>query len=303
MIFVLGSINMDLVSVAKTMPKNGETLKAEKFYTNPGGKGANQAIAIAKLGGSVKMIGKVGNDEYGAILKENLASFGVDVENVSRAQSSSGIANIIVANGDNRIVYTAGANDCITQEEVDKGLENAKSGDIFVTQLEIPIDIVTYAVDVAKQKGMIVILNPAPAQQLGQDLLCNVDIIVPNETETEIITGTAPDSEVELALAIKNLYKFGVRNVVITMGERGSIVTYGNNIVPFYARKVEVVDTTGAGDTYVGAIATKLDEGVDIVSACEYASIASSITVTRSGASQSIPTKREVDEVIKNEEI
>ena len=302
MIFVLGSINMDLVTVAKTMPKNGETLKAEKFYTNPGGKGANQAVAIAKLGGSVKMIGKVGDDEYGAILKDNLMSFGVDVENVTVAQTSSGIANIIVANGDNRIVYTAGANDCITQEEVDKGLENAKSGDIFVTQLEIPIDIVTYAVDKAKQKGMIVILNPAPAQELGQDLLCNVDIITPNETETEIITGTAPDSEVELALAIKNLYKFGVRNVVITMGERGSIVTYGNNIVPFYARKVEVVDTTGAGDTYVGAIATKLDEGVDIVSACEYASIASSITVTRSGASQSIPTKQEVDEVIKNEE-
>lgn len=301
MIYVLGSINMDMVAVTPYMPKNGETLKALKYYTNPGGKGANQACAIAKLGGKVKMIGKVGTDAYGPYMKQNLASFGVDVEHVTSVDTTSGIAIIVVVDGDNRIILDAGANDCVTKEDVDCGLKDAKSGDILIMQLEIPMDIVTYAADIAKQKGMIVILNPAPAAELGQDLLCNVDIITPNETETEIITGVSPDSEVELALAVKNFYKFGIKNVVITMGSRGAIVTYGNNIVPIESRKVKAVDTTSAGDTYVGAIAVKLDEGVDIVTACKFASVASSITVTREGAAKSIPTLKEVEEVMAKE--
>ncbi len=301
MIYVLGSINMDMVAVPPYMPKNGETLTANKYYTNPGGKGANQASAIAKLGGKVKMIGKVGSDAYGPVMKNNLASYGVDVENVTAVEGNSGIAIIIVVDGDNRIILDPGANFKVTKEDVDKGLEKAKSGDILIMQLEVPMDIVTYAADVAKNKGMTVILNPAPAVPLGQDLLCNVDIITPNETETEILTGISPDSEVELALAVKEYYKYGIKNVVITMGSRGAVVTYGNNIVPIEARKVKAVDTTSAGDTYVGAIAVKLDAGVDIVTACKFASVASSITVTRAGAAQSIPTLEEVEEIMKNE--
>ena len=301
MIYVLGSINMDMVAVPPYMPKNGETLTANKYYTNPGGKGANQASAIAKLGGKVKMIGKVGSDAYGPVMKNNLASYGVDVEDVTTAEGNSGIAIIIVVDGDNRIIFDPGANFKVTKEDVDKGLCKAKSGDILIMQLEVPMDIVTYAADEAKKKGMTVILNPAPAVKLGQDLLCNVDIITPNETETEILTGISPDSEVELALAVKEYYKYGIKNVVITMGSRGAIVTYGNNIVPIEARKVKAVDTTSAGDTYVGAIAVKLDAGVDIVTACKFASVASSITVTRAGAAQSIPTLEEVEEIMKNE--
>lgn len=301
MIYVLGSINMDMVAVPPYMPKNGETLTANKYYTNPGGKGANQASAIAKLGGKVKMIGKVGSDAYGPVMKNNLASYGVDVEDVTTAEGNSGIAIIIVVDGDNRIILDPGANFKVTKEDVDKGLCKAKSGDILIMQLEVPMDIVTYAADEAKKKGMTVILNPAPAVKLGQDLLCNVDIITPNETETEILTGISPDSEVELTLAVKEYYKYGIKNVVITMGSRGAIVTYGNNIVPIEARKVKAVDTTSAGDTYVGAIAVKLDAGVDIVTACKFASVASSITVTHAGAAQSIPTLEEVEEIMKNE--
>ncbi len=302
MIYVLGSINMDMVAVAPYMPKNGETLTANKYYTNPGGKGANQASAIAKLGGKVKMIGKVGDDAYGPVMRDNLAFYGVDVEDVTVAENcNSGVALIIVVDGDNRIILDPGANFKVSKEDVDKGLSKAKSGDILIMQLEIPIQIVTYAADVAKQKGMTVILNPAPAVKLGQDLLCNVDIITPNETETEILTGISPDSEVELALAVKEYYKYGIKNVVITMGSRGAIVTYGNNIVPIEARKVKAVDTTSAGDTYVGAIAVKLDAGVDIVSACKFASVASSITVTRAGAAQSIPTLEEVEQIMRIE--
>jgi ribokinase len=237
-------------------------------------------------------------------MKANLASYGVDVEDVTVAKdTNSGIAIIIVVDGDNRIILDPGANYKITKSDVDKGLEKAKSGDILIMQLEVPMDIVTYASDVAKQKGMTVILNPAPAVKLGQDLLCNVDIITPNETETEILTGIYPDSEVELALAVKDFYKYGIKNVVITMGSRGAIVTYGNNIVPIEARKVKAVDTTSAGDTYVGAIAVKLDMGVDIVTACKFASVASSITVTRAGAAQSIPTLDEVEKIMKEEGI
>jgi ribokinase len=234
-------------------------------------------------------------------MKNNLASYGVDVEDVTTAEGNSGIAIIIVVDGDNRIILDPGANFKVTKEDVDKGLCKAKSGDILIMQLEVPMDIVTYAADEAKKKGMTVILNPAPAVKLGQDLLCNVDIITPNETETEILTGISPDSEVELALAVKEYYKYGIKNVVITMGSRGAIVTYGNNIVPIEARKVKAVDTTSAGDTYVGAIAVKLDAGVDIVTACKFASVASSITVTRAGAAQSIPTLDEVEEIMKNE--
>ena len=301
MIYVLGSINMDMVAVAPYMPKSGETLTANKYYTNAGGKGANQAVAIAKLGGNVSMIGKVGSDAYGKYMKDNLASFGVDVTHVSVAEGNSGVAMIIVVDGDNRIILDAGANGKVTCKDAYEGLKNAKSGDILVMQLEVPLEVVTYAAKIAKEKGMIVILNPAPAVELPVELLQNVDIITPNESETQILTGISVDSEVELALAVKHFYQRGIKNVIITLGSRGSMVSYGNNIDLIESRKVKAVDTTSAGDTYVGAVTVKLDNGADIVSACRFASVASSITVTREGAAQSIPTVSEVEEVMTKE--
>ncbi len=301
MIYVLGSINMDMVARVPRMPVGGETLTADKYYVNPGGKGANQAVAIAKLGGKVAMIGKVGSDETGDALKNNLKAMGVDESMVTRADVPSGIAMIIVEGGENRIILYKGANHSVTKADVDEGLKNAKPGDALVMQLEIPLETVTYAAAVAKQKGMLVLLNPAPAVPLGEELLKNVDIIAPNETETEILTGVGLDSDVHIALAVKKLYQLGVKRVIITMGSRGSIVAEGQTITPVEPRKVKAVDTTSAGDTFVGATVLRYLDGDTLEDAARFASVASSITVTREGAAQSIPTLEEVKKVIGSE--
>lgn len=301
MIYVLGSINMDMVARVPRMPVGGETLTADKYYVNPGGKGANQAVAIAKLGGKVAMIGKVGSDETGDALKNNLKAMGVDESMVTRADVPSGIAMIIVEGGENRIILYKGANHSVTKADVDEGLKNAKPGDALVMQLEIPLETVTYAAAVAKQKGMLVLLNPAPAVPLGEELLKNVDIIAPNETETEILTGVGLDSDVHIALAVKKLYQLGVKRVIITMGSRGSIVAEGQTITPVKPRKVKAVDTTSAGDTFVGATVLRYLDGDTLEDAARFASVASSITVTREGAAQSIPTLDEVKKVIESE--
>ena len=298
MIYVLGSLNMDMVAKVAYMPVNGETMSAEKFYTNCGGKGNNQAVAIAKLGGKVAMIGKVGSDANGKVMKDNLTAYGVDTTFVTEGDSPSGIAMILVENGDNRIILSAGANYDITEEDVDEGLSNAGKGDYLVMQLEVPLEIVSYAAQLAKKKGMTVVLNPAPAVSLPESLLCNVDIICPNESEAKILTGIEIEDEVSLALTVKNLYKMGVKQVVLTMGGNGAVVTNEFEITHIPARKVEVVDTTGAGDTFIGAMILKLAEGKTIVEAGTFASYASSITITREGAAQSIPTLGEVEKLV-----
>ncbi len=299
MIFVLGSINMDMVARVGYMPKNGETLTAEKFYINPGGKGANQAVAIAKLGGEVKMVGKVGADANGKALIENLEKNGVDAQFVTVAEGvNTGIAMIIVEDGDNRIILDKGANHAFTKEDVDEGLASAKAGDILIMQLEVPLEIVEYASSIAQRVGMTVILNPAPAIPLPDELLSKVDIISPNESETEILTGVSPSDEVHLALAVKKFYQKGVKKVIITMGSRGSAIAEGQTITYIEPRKVKAVDTTSAGDTFVGACAVMLTKGKTLEESARFASVASSITITREGAAQSIPTLEEVEEVI-----
>ena len=298
MIYVLGSLNMDMVAAVSYMPVNGETMSADRFYVNCGGKGNNQAVAIAKLGGAVRMIGKVGPDANGSVMKSNLVSSGVDATFVTEGCSPSGIAMIIVENGDNRIILSAGANYDITEEDVDEGLGEAQKGDYLIMQLEVPLEIVEYAAALAKKKGMTVILNPAPAVSLPECLLCNVDIICPNESEAKILTGIDIVDDVSLALTVKTLYKIGVKQVVITMGSRGAIVTDGYEITQIAPRKVEVVDTTGAGDAFFGAMTLMLASGKSIVEAGRFASVASSITITREGAAKSIPMLAEVEKVI-----
>ena len=301
MIYVLGSINMDMVAQVDRIPKIGETLGAKKFYVNQGGKGANQAVAIAKLGGNVKLIGKVGNDANGQFLLSALSSSGVDIECVSVADANSGIAMIAVENGDNRIIFDAGANSYVTEGDVDIGLADASENDILIMQLEIPMEIVEYASSVAKEKGMTVILNPAPAKSLSPLLLQNVDIIAPNESETKILTDIEVVDEVHLALAVRALYKTGVKKVVVTMGEKGSAVAEGQTITYIEPRKVNAVDTTSAGDTFIGALALCLAQGKGMVESAQFASVASSVTVTREGAAQSIPTLCEVKEIMESE--
>ena len=301
MIYILGSINMDMVANVPYMPKSGETLSADKFYTNPGGKGANQAVAIAKLGGEVKMIGKVGNDAFGAPLKAHLSAFGVNVDFVTRAETNSGLAMIIVEKGDNRIILDKGANYAITEKDVDEGLFDAKEGDVLVMQLEIPLEIVEYAARLAKSKNMTVVLNPAPAVKLNENLMQYVDIVAPNESEAEILTGISPAGDVEIALTVKKLYALGAKRVIITLGGRGSVISEGQSITYIKPRKVKVVDTTSAGDTFIGAFVLKFAGGASAVEAANFASVASSITITREGAANSIPTLKEVQEVIDRE--
>lgn len=301
MIFVLGSINMDIVARVPYIPKQGETMNADKFYVNQGGKGANQAVAIAKMGGQVKMIGKVGSDAFGVELKQTLLSYGVDITNVGDSKVNSGLAMIIVYENDNRIILDAGANYDVTEKDVDDGLKDAKEGDILIMQLEVPLSIVEYASVKAKEKGMITILNPAPAKELSDLTLANTDILAPNESETEILSGVCPNGDVELALAAKALYRKGVKKLLVTLGSRGSAVIEGQNITYVPAKKVNAVDTTSAGDTFVGATALMLSKGKTLLESAQFATYASAITVQREGAAQSIPTLEEVQAFIDSE--
>lgn len=294
-IYVAGSLNMDLVIKAPFMPENGMTISGEGFMTNPGGKGANQAVAIGKLGGEAYMIGCVGNS-FGDELKETLKKYGVHTEYVTKLSDvSSGIAVIVVVDGDNRIILDAGANGRVDEALIDEALNTAEAGDYLVCQLEIPQKIVRYALRKAKRKGMTTMLNPAPAATLEDGILENCDYFIPNQSEAEFYTGIYPKDETSAKQCAEALAAKGVKNVVVTMGAEGSAYVGGGKYVKVACFKADAVDTTAAGDTYAGALATRLSEGADIEEAMTFASKASAITVTRRGAQQSIPLRREVE--------
>lgn len=293
-IYVIGSINMDLVIQAPFMPENGMTITGHDFLENPGGKGANQAVACAKLGGDVSMVGAVGTS-FGKQLKDALNMYGVDTTNVKTFEEcSSGLAVIIVVDNDNRIILDRGANALVSCDCIDKALENAKEGDYLVCQLEIPQEIVDYAFKLGHKKKMITVLNPAPADKLIPSILEHTDFFIPNQSECEFYTGIYPKDEETAVGASKKLSLLGVKNVVITLGTNGSCCVCGDKFYYTPARLVKAVDTTAAGDTYIGAFVTKLSENASIIEAMEFASIASSITVTRRGAQQSIPYRNEI---------
>lgn len=293
-IFVVGSINMDLVIGSDVMPDSGVTVSGRGFMTNPGGKGANQAVAAAKSAGDVTMVGRVGN-EFGDKLLDALKGYGVDVSVVGRENDvSSGIAVIVVVDGDNRIILDAGANGRLSEEHIAAALASAEKGDYMITQLEVPLNAVSYALELAKNKDMITVLNPAPAKTLPREVLKYVDFFVPNQSETEFYTGIYPDSAEKAEAAAKTLQNGGVKNVVITLGCLGAVAVTQSESVRVDAFKVEASDTTAAGDTFVGAMTAMLAEGRDLQYAMTYANKAASVTVTRQGAQQSIPYRREI---------
>ena len=301
MIYVLGSLNLDYVARVLRVPKRGETMLAESFETFCGGKGANQAVAAARLGGKTAMIGRVGADGAGVRLKENLRASGVDVRRVTEKGPDSGLAMIWVEGGDNRIVVAPNANFRFENAEIDDALSEAVAGDILMTQLEIPVDTVLYALKAAKAKGMTTMLNPAPAVSgLPAEIFSYTDIITPNETETEILTGVNPSDIVHIALAVKKLYALGVKKAVLTLGSRGAACAEEQEITEIEVQKVKVVDTTAAGDTFTGALASRLSAGFDLVTACRFANCAATITVQRKGASDSIPTLAEAEAAFGN---
>lgn len=294
-IFIVGSINMDLVINAPFMPENGMTITGSNFMTNPGGKGANQAVAVSKLGGNSYMVGAVG-EAFGSELKKTLNGYGVNTDFVKECDGlSSGIAVIVVVDGDNRIILDSGANNMVDNELIDKAFENASEGDYLICQLEIPQEAVRYALKRAKELKMTTLLNPAPAAKLIDGILENVDIFNTNQSETEFYTGIYPEDENTQMEAARKLEKMGVSTVLITLGKQGSCAIKNNQYYKVNAHNVNAIDTTAAGDTYVGAFVAKLGEGMSLPDAMDYASKASAITVTKKGAQQAIPYRDELE--------
>lgn len=275
---------MDLCIETPYMPKEGETITGSGFMTNGGGKGANQAAAAAKLGGNVAMCGAVGCDLFGETLIKNLSAAGADVSHIKKCNdASTGIAVIVITGGNNRIILDKGANALLTEADIDEFLKTAKEGDIYLTQLENPIDIIGYGLKQAKAKGMFTILNPAPANKDISAYFNYVDLITPNETELEIFGGKDA------------LFDAGIKKIVTTLGSRGYEIADKTSANIYPCIKVKVVDTTAAGDTLCGGLAVGLSEGMKLEEACAFGSKAASIACTRKGAQQSIPTRKEVE--------
>ena len=282
-IFIVGSINTDLVITSPYMPESGETLTGSNFFTAHGGNGANQAVAAARLGGNVVMCGCVGNDSFGVDALQSLQKEGIDVSHIRKIEGvSTGTAVIIVINGDNRIILDKGANAYLSKADIDGVLIDAQEGDIYLTQLENPIEIIGYGLMKAKEKGLKVILNPAPANKEIEKYLQFCDIITPNETELELLGGK------------DELLKI-VPTVVTTLGGRGYEITDKNGSKVYPCIKIEPVDTTAAGDTLCGGMVMGLAKGEQLVDAVKFGSMAASIACTKMGAQPSIPTKEEVE--------
>lgn len=289
---------MDMVINLDHMPKEGETILAEKMDLFAGGKGANQAYTVAKLGGNVTMLGAVGDDTYGKILCENLNNVGVDVSKVKVEKNVPTGNAVITVNkeGQNSIIVVQGANKCVDIDYIDQNIDVVKNSDIIIMQLEIPLATVVYVSQKAKQYDKIVILDPAPANKNIPDILLNnIDVIKPNETELQILLNDESAS-MNLMNSADRLLKKGVNNVIVTLGKDG--VYYKNNSgeeLRHYSKKVKVVDTTAAGDSFTGALAVAISQNNDMKSSIEFADKVASYVVTKKGAQTSIPTLSELE--------
>lgn len=294
-VFVLGSINMDLVISVGRMPQRGETMHGKDFFTNGGGKGANQAVACAKQGVDTYLIGAVGEDVFANDLQKAFERYQLHTRFIQQLPTSTGVAMILIEGGDNRIVLDGGANLCITRAQINEALACAEPGDYFVAQLENNEDAVHYGLAMAREKGMITIFNPAPAAVQPRDIYQNVDILVLNETECQILTGIVPENKTAMEKAYDTVAQWGVHCFVLTLGSRGSVCFTAEGRYSVSPYTVEAVDTTAAGDTFVGTLAAQLAWGNAMPQALDYASAASALTCCKKGAQCAIPTKQEVN--------
>jgi ribokinase len=292
---------MDLVVRANRLPIPGETIIGSDFRTFPGGKGANQAVAAARLGGSVKMVGRVGDDDFGRALLATVAQDGVDTTHIrTDAGAASGVALITVeAGGQNTIVVASGANSRLTPEDVSQAEDSFEGASVLLLQLETPLPAVGRAIELAHKYQAKVVLNPAPAQLLEVDFLSRVDYLVPNQSELALLTGidTIPD-------AIKALRAWGLRRgakvptVIVTLGGEGVLVTKDDQEFRLPAHPVKVIDATAAGDAFVGAFAVALTEGLPVETAAAWGNAAGALTVTRAGAQPSLPARAEFEQFL-----
>lgn len=297
-VLVVGSLNMDLDVFVPRLPQTGETILGETFATIPGGKGANQAVAARRMGAAVTMIGRVGDDGYGQTLRQVAAQDGIETEYIETdAEESTGVALITVdTEGRNTIVVVPGANGTLTARHVEAAEQAFSTADVLVAQLEIQLETVVAAVNLAAERGTRVILNPAPARALPAELLPKVDFLIPNEGEAMHIAGIE-----SLEAAIPKLLGLGVRNLIITLGEHGVLLVTPEGSEEFPAHKVEAIDTVAAGDAFVGAFATGIAEGMSVEDAIRLGNAAAAISVTRRGAQPSLPTRADVDHFLKGE--
>lgn len=296
-ILVVGSSNTDMVIKAGHLPRPGETILGGTFFMNPGGKGANQAVAIARLGASVTFICKTGSDIFGHQSQQLFEEEGINTSYIfSDPEHPSGVALITVdEHAENCIVVASGANANLLPSDLAKAEEAIDQADIVLMQLEIPMETVEYVAEIAYRKNKKVILNPAPAHPLSPSLLKRLYMITPNETEAEMISGVKITDQESAVKAARILSEMGVQNVIITLGSKGALVycDEGAELVP--ALKVKAVDTTAAGDVFNGALTVALSEGRSQLEAVRFACKASAISVTRVGAQSSAPYRNEVD--------
>ncbi|MCO8309676.1 ribokinase [Pseudomonas mandelii] len=295
-VVVIGSLNMDLVTRAPRLPRGGETLIGESFATVSGGKGANQAVAAARLGAQVSMVGCVGSDAYGEALRGALLAEQIDCQAVSTVEDSSGVALIVVDdNSQNAIVIVAGANGALTPEVVDRFDAVLQAADVIICQLEVPDATVGHALKRGRELGKTVILNPAPASRpLPADWYAAIDYLIPNESEASALSGLPVDSLSTAETAAIRLIAMGAGKVIITLGAQGSLLANGTRLEHFPAPKVKAVDTTAAGDTFVGGFAAALAAGKSEAEAIRFGQVAAALSVTRAGAQPSIPTLSDV---------
>ena len=301
-ILVIGSLNVDLVTNVDHMPVVGETIMGSDAVVNAGGKGANQACALGKLGASVTMLGAVGKDSYAEIQKKSLGDAGVDISRlICKDGVSTGIALIAVdKNGDNSIIVAPGANATLSPKDIDDNIDLLKESDIVIFQLEIPLETAVYAARRAKEFNKKVILDPAPVpKEFPEEFYRYIDLIKPNETELGMLTGIE-NAEQHLEEAVEVLRKKGVKDVLVTLGEKGVYLDeYEKGVIRIPSHKVQAVDTTAAGDSFTAALAIMMAEGKSLQEAAEFANSVSAIVVTRKGAQCSIPTLEEVKNFIQ----
>ncbi len=294
-LLVVGSLNMDMVVNVARHPQIGETILGGKFSTFPGGKGANQAVAAARMGAAVTMIGCVGQDGFGEELRASVARDGIDIQYVYvDEKTATGVALITVDDlGQNTIVVASGANLALTPERLLASKQAFATADVLVAQLESPLETVSEALSLAAENRLKVVLNPAPARPLSAEFLSKVDYFIPNEREAMQVVGAET-----LEAAINQLLGMGVRNLIITLGEKGVLVVTadGRKQIPSYP--VKAVDTVAAGDAFVGAFATGISEGLNIDDAVKFGNAAAAISVTRHGAQPSLPLRKEVNEFL-----
>lgn len=298
-ILVVGSINMDYVIHTGRLPKLGETITGSDFAMNYGGKGANQAVAVAKQGCTTKMLGAVGNDLAGDLAVKNLESFGIDCTDVLHVDAPTGAAVITVCGGDNHIILDVGANALVTPEVIESNRSLFNWADAVVLQYEIPVESVLAAARVAKECDCFVLLNPAPVKEVDPALYSYVDLVIPNEFEATLISGIEVTDRPSAAKAIDALLALGCKNALVTLGKQGCAYRSEGEIRYADIIPIKVVDTTAAGDSFIGGICTKLCEGASMDSAVAYATAVSTLTVSRAGASVSIPTCDEVEDFLK----